>query len=68
MVQWDQVDVGPIEFPGYPIHFEHREQAVVGAPALGADNDDVLRELGYDDAGIALLWSDGVIADRPPGA
>jgi crotonobetainyl-CoA:carnitine CoA-transferase CaiB-like acyl-CoA transferase len=66
IVSWDQVDVGTIEFPGFPIHFERRDQPVVGPPGLGAHNDAVLRELGFDDEEIAGLWADDVVADRPP--
>ena len=66
MVEWDQIDVGLARFPGYPVHFEAREYAVVGAPGLGADNRNVLRELGYGDDEIDRLEADGVIADRPP--
>ena len=32
-----------------------------GAPALGAHNDEVLREAGFDAAAIAALRRDGVI-------
>jgi crotonobetainyl-CoA:carnitine CoA-transferase CaiB-like acyl-CoA transferase len=66
IVSWDQADVGVREFPGYPIHFERYRPEVRGAPALGADNAAVLRRLGYDDAAIARLVADEVIADRPP--
>lgn len=66
IVEWDQVDVGPARFPGYPIHFEQRGYEVRGAPALGADNAAVLRRLGYDDDEIARLEALDVVADHPP--
>ena len=47
IVEWDQPDVGPRRFPGFPIHFERRRYDVVGAPGLGADNGDVLASLGF---------------------
>jgi crotonobetainyl-CoA:carnitine CoA-transferase CaiB-like acyl-CoA transferase len=66
IVEWDQTDVGRAQFPGYPIHFEHRKPVVRGAPALGADNAAALADLGYDDTAIARLTDAGVIVDRPP--
>ncbi|HYM14179.1 MAG TPA: CoA transferase [Dehalococcoidia bacterium] len=35
------------------------------APLLGEHNEEVLRELGYDDAAISRLKEDAVIADAP---
>jgi formyl-CoA transferase len=40
------------------------QQPPRSAPTLGEHTEDVLRELGYDDADLAKLAADGVIADR----
>jgi benzylsuccinate CoA-transferase BbsF subunit len=66
MVEWDQPDVGPARFPGYPIHFERSKPVVRGAPALGADNAVTLAELGYDDDAIERMAKAEVTFDRPP--
>jgi crotonobetainyl-CoA:carnitine CoA-transferase CaiB-like acyl-CoA transferase len=66
VVEWDQADVGPARFPGYPIHFERSKPIVRGSPALGADNAATLAEIGYDDNDIARLVAADVIFDRPP--
>jgi crotonobetainyl-CoA:carnitine CoA-transferase CaiB-like acyl-CoA transferase len=66
MVEWDQPDVGPTRFPGYPIHCERSKPVVRGAPALGADNALTLAELGYDDDAIEWMAKGEVIFDRPP--
>ncbi|MFV0307623.1 MAG: CoA transferase [Desertimonas sp.] len=68
MVTWDQVDIGPMTWPGYPIHFEHRRYDVVGAPGLGADNRAVLESLGYGADEVSALEADQVVADVPPGS
>lgn len=68
MVTWDQPDAGRQTFPGFPIHFERTRIPIRPAPALGADNDDVLTWLGYDAATIARLRERHVIADEPPTA
>jgi crotonobetainyl-CoA:carnitine CoA-transferase CaiB-like acyl-CoA transferase len=67
LVTWDQVDVGPMTWPGYPIHFERRRYAVAGAPGLGADNGDILEALGFGPDEVAKLEAGGVVAERPPG-
>ncbi len=37
------------------------------APVVGEHNDEILRELGYDDAAIAALREANVIGERPEG-
>jgi crotonobetainyl-CoA:carnitine CoA-transferase CaiB-like acyl-CoA transferase len=67
IAEWDQTDVGPIEFPGFPIHFGSMDVTLTGCPGLGADNAAVLADyLGLDDRQVADLLHAGVIADRPP--
>ena len=35
------------------------------APFLGADNNDILGELGYSEKEIAQLSADGILGSRP---
>jgi crotonobetainyl-CoA:carnitine CoA-transferase CaiB-like acyl-CoA transferase len=61
----------PLDFPGLPkpapvgvppIFFSRTERVPrTAARTLGADTDPILREIGYDDAGIAQLRKAGVI-------
>lgn len=53
-------NVGGLTLPKTP--FSAPDGANQPAPALGADTDGVLRELGYADAAIAQLRSEGAIA------
>lgn len=66
MVTWEQADVGPQTFPGFPIHFATSTVELRGAPALGAHNAEVLASLGYDLASIERLRATEVISDRSP--
>lgn len=67
MVTWDQTDVGPIEFPGFPVHFETITPRLRTCPGLGADNHAVLHErLGLSADEVDALMAEGVLADRPP--
>ncbi len=66
IVEWDQPDVGPMRFPGFPVHFERRPVALRPAPSLGQHNDEILRALGFDDDARAALVAAGTIADAPP--
>ncbi len=59
---------GTIRIPNPPWHFSDAEIGVRGpARYRGEDNREVLAELlGYDDATIDELESDGVITSRVP--
>ena len=66
IVEWDQPEVGPRRYAGFPIHFSEWPQPQMRpTPGLGQDNHEILRELGFDDAEIARMESDGVIATSP---
>ena len=54
---------GEFTVPGIPWHFSRDDRAPAErAPARrGEHNDEVLRELGYDDAQIADLWRSGAL-------
>ena len=69
-VELDEPDGGPQLYDGSPLRFDGQRhyEAWTPAPGLGADNEWVLGNLlGLDDAEIADLYAQGVIADRPPG-
>jgi crotonobetainyl-CoA:carnitine CoA-transferase CaiB-like acyl-CoA transferase len=66
IVSWDHPDVGVQRFPGFPIHFARTPVTVGPAPALGADNRAVLRELGCSDEQIDALEAAGIITETPP--
>ena len=65
-VTWDQPDVGLRTFPGFPLHFSASKVVIGPAPALGADNIDVLASVGYGGDEIFLVAAAVVISDRPP--
>lgn len=64
-VELDHQRTGRRRYPGWPMQFSFtQQQHRSGAPTLGEDNDDVLRnELGLDDAEIERLRDAGVIGD-----
>jgi crotonobetainyl-CoA:carnitine CoA-transferase CaiB-like acyl-CoA transferase len=66
IVSWDHPDVGVQQYPGFPIHFSATPARIGPAPALGADNRDVLRELGCTDEQIDALEAAGIVTDTPP--
>ena len=66
LVTVEQVDAGPLTFPGYPVHDDAWSPQLWATPALGQHNVEILRSLGYDDDAIAALEAGGTIATRPP--
>lgn len=57
---------GPIRVPGFPLHFSDMpDQLDLVTHRLGEDNEAVLGEmLGYDDARLAELAENGIIASK----
>lgn len=59
----DQKKIGLMRFYSNPIRFDGETAPIRrGAPLLGEDTTDVLRELGYSQAEIDKLYADGVVA------
>lgn len=57
--------LGPMRVFGVPFHLEKTPGRIQrSAPRLGEHNEEILRELDYDDARIEKLKRDGVIASR----
>jgi crotonobetainyl-CoA:carnitine CoA-transferase CaiB-like acyl-CoA transferase len=60
---------GAVRMPGFPIKFGEGPCRIRRpAPELGADTDDVLRELGVDGAELDRLRGRGVVGARPAAA
>jgi crotonobetainyl-CoA:carnitine CoA-transferase CaiB-like acyl-CoA transferase len=55
-------EVGDISYLGQPVTLSRTPSRVVAhPPALGEHTAEVLREIGFDDAGIARLQSEGIV-------
>lgn len=67
LVTVDQVDAGPLTFPGFPVHAAEWQPTVRATPAMGQHNVEILHWLGYDDEAIAALTASGTVATAPPG-
>jgi crotonobetainyl-CoA:carnitine CoA-transferase CaiB-like acyl-CoA transferase len=57
-----EYETGAIRLPSPPIMFDEDTGVPPPAPALGEHTDEILRELGLDDAEIERLRADGVVA------
>ena len=55
-------ELGDIRLIGQPVTLSRTPADVATpTPAAGAHNDEILADLGYDEAGLARLRADGVI-------
>ena len=55
--------IGPVRQPGVPVHFEQTPGRIQrAAPLLGEHTEELLQELGYDEARIQALFEAGVIS------
>lgn len=62
-VDYDHPTEGRVKTPGFPIKFSKTPSTVErGAPVTGQHTREILKEAGYDDAAIASLVADGVVA------
>lgn len=62
-VDYDHPTEGRVKTPGFPIKFSKTPSTVErGAPVTGQHTQEILKEAGYDDAAIASLVADGVVA------
>ena len=61
--RWRDIDspAGPLRAILPPVRIEGVEAVMGAVPALGAQSDSILREIGYDDDTIAQLRVKGVI-------
>ena len=65
-VTLQNADCRPLVFPGFPVHHVETPTLLRPAPGLGADNESILAQLGYDAAAREELARAGTIATRPP--
>jgi len=62
VVELQQPGIGAVKQVGFPFKLSRTPAQTDGAaPGLGADTDDVLRALGYDDERVAALREEGVL-------
>ena len=62
VTEYDTDEYGPVRAASYPVDFSESPAVVKGtAPRPGEHTDQVLREVGFDDDGVARLREAGVV-------
>ena len=62
VIELDQPGMGPVRQVGFPIRLSRTPARIESAgPALGEQTDEVLKSIGYDEARIEALRSQGVV-------
>ncbi|MCG8382764.1 MAG: CoA transferase [Gammaproteobacteria bacterium] len=61
--RWTHVEspVGPLKALKPPVIMRDSDYKITAIPALGGNNDDILREIGYNESDIQKLRQEGVI-------
>lgn len=63
-VEYDHPTEGPVKTPGFPYRFSAAPCEILrGAPLVGQHTRAILKEIGYDDADVDDLLSEGVLAE-----
>lgn len=68
LAEYDHPAFGTVRSVGLPLTLGGFEPVYTAGPALDADGDAILRELGYDETEIDGLRSNGAFGSRAPGA
>ena len=66
LAEYEQPTFGRVRAVGLPLRLTDHRPAYRAAPLLGADTDDIVRELGYDEAALEGLRQRGAFG-RPDG-
>ena len=59
LAEYEQPTFGRVRAVGLPLRLTDHQPAYRAAPLLGADTDDIVRELGYDEAALEGLRERG---------
>lgn len=66
-VEYDHPTEGRVKMPGFPFRMSKTPARVYrGAPVVGEDTRQILREIGYDEARIDSLLAETVVAEERP--
>jgi crotonobetainyl-CoA:carnitine CoA-transferase CaiB-like acyl-CoA transferase len=66
IVEVDHDTLGPVSVTGVPLHFSGTPGSVtVAPPRLGQHTEDLLAELGYDQAAVSALLDSGAASSAP---
>ncbi len=68
LAEYEHPSFGTVRSVGLPVTMSEFAPSYAAGPALGADGDAILGEIGYDDAAIARLRAEGAFGPEPGAA